>query len=242
MRQEWKQNIMPTVVVTLFLWTGLFVFHVLYTVPHQIWLEANKLTPVGPHYTAGPGLHPIVTAIPTHAVIQTAPTHPGKADAIIVIANPKKPFVWLGNSESSKEVLREIRYEIAAFDLDHPPARGSYYPAIPATLQSFKDFWMRPGGGIAPWPMFQESANLAIGIRVFGYIHATCAECLRDRLYVFKLSYGISGWYGQMPDDLSTKWLTYLLFKMNREQQEEQIGDLPVEKKIPIEKLPGAID
>jgi hypothetical protein len=118
---------------------------------------------------------------------------PEKPDAAILVSNLRDISITVQNT--SKVVLREPRYSVGIFDLDAGPP-GSDRTSLSVSIPSFKDQWLRAGDGFGPYPLFRSPPPA--GHQLFGFIRATCPDCIAERQYWLSIVSGKSGWYGEL--------------------------------------------
>jgi hypothetical protein len=153
-------------------------------------------------------------------------------DAGIEIVNPRSPAVLIYNR--AKSLLRDPRYVLYIWDLDAALKEGVRSSLLTFT-PNFKDQWLRRANGFGPWPFFETHPVPPVGHRLFGYVNATCPDCVTERTYWVYTVYGKDGWYGELPPArrFDSRMVAAVLDRAP-DQQAEVLKRLPIVRRLPI--------
>lgn len=183
---------------------------------------------------------------PTSASTTTVTSKPEKPQTIV---SAKKPDISIQVEyaagfavtlvNTGDVVLRDPKFSAVVWDLDIAD-RNDPLP-VPVWAATPND-WLRPGEGMGPQGVVGLPNVFALvkkGDRIFGYIWASCPDCIRSKYYWVYEVVGQGGWYSELPAGQFPA--TNTLFKMLpqlRTNLDGFLATLPASNRKPIVELP----
>jgi hypothetical protein len=138
----------------------------------------------------------------------------------------------------SSVVAHDIKWAVELWNMDQPD-RDDPLPIPTSTFD-----WLRPHDEGGPQNLFDTPTVkplLKSGDRLFGSASVSCPTCSRGRTYVVYIVYGVGGWFSELENEQSGRFLSPPNF--HREFREKYFVALeaavPVEKRIPISPVPA---
>lgn len=161
---------------------------------------------------------------------------PEQPDISLRLVYPTALHIKIRNT-SRHAVIRDPRYIPVIWNLDGTDLLNP----LPAPTRVLRGEWIRAGGGlveeIASQPLV--AARIKIGDRLFGFIQASCPDCIREKAYWLYLVHGRSGWYAEVPE---SQWIplndfTHLLPQI-RDNPDAFLARIPQSARVPITDEP----
>lgn len=160
-------------------------------------------------------------------------THTSKAekpDIGLFLIYPQEFAVELVNRSSV--VLDRPKWGFAIWDLDKLDA---YAQPMVLPIPTAEGDFIRKHEGLGPMTALSQVASLLKpGDRLFGYVYATCPECVKTRSYWVYATFKQGGWFSEIKGgfpDISILGKDMLTI---RQEPEAFLKDIPLADRIPI--------
>jgi hypothetical protein len=196
---HWKENIRDGAIATTIVWLLLFSYHLLYKMPREITLEADRQHNPGPKLLGVPGGWDAKSPYPTKEV-QALQVAMRFSMAPQSSKGPAFSFV-----NESNLTARSVRWGIVLWNTEHPEQ------ATTLPIYTYPIEWIKPHDktgfvGIFTNPLPQ----LNIGDTLIGSAAVDCPAC-KPKSYVLYVRWGEGGWYA----DAGKRWKGKLMMPAN---------------------------
>lgn len=158
-------------------------------------------------------------------------TAPSPADIELAFVYPTDAVGIYELNKSTDTVVRDPKYSPGIWDLDSADLNQPL--GIPVQTGDY----IRPKEGLGPLQFLGTPAALArikSGDRLFGFVTATCSNCVVSRFYWLYVKYKTGGWYAEESRSIDVGGLAKAISIIAKNSDSELAALVPEQKRIPI--------
>jgi hypothetical protein len=156
---------------------------------------------------------------------------PSPADIELQFVYPTAEVAIYELNKSTDTVLRDPKYSPGIWNLDSPQLNE------PLQIPVQGGDYIRPKDALGPLQFIGTPAALQrikTGDRLFGFVIASCSNCIANRMYWLYIKYGYGGWYAEESRGVDPVGLSKSIPAISKNSDVELAALVPERNRIPI--------